>query len=644
MIFQEASMIYDKIKKNNLLSIFIFFSSVQCLTVLLSGDLFGSDRAHVFIFEKIGGKEPHLAEHSLLQYFAMNSIHYRPLSSFIEGVISNLYKFYGYDFHFFIILFNSILGGFLACFIFKIAQYYNKSFICGFIACILACWSLANIVSSWYILFSFFQIIILLINAILIFSYLQCLNNKYKWLYVILLFGLIGPWFREASLFSIVAILFHQIISFPSKRNIILLITCSIVFAHAIFPTFIPSILGIYQHEVSSVFSGAQVSQNLSQKWINFIRAGRFIREFPLTLWIITILPIIFYTYILLMNKLHFLKLYQCFISGNNFIELKNVKFDVTMKIVILLTICFFLFSLSQLFLYTKFPKTEFINIKNLISKDFLLLYFLFTFCLISCFRFGATIPFWALSGLPSLITFFENNESHMGFTSVPLALLLSLWITDALKYSNIGLLLKSNKSLIRKVIIVFFLVGIFDHISTVSNSFFSNMKLKQDVINISDKLYNHIKKSDLVFVNNIVSFEIFDRSVELKMGNRISQGGSYPVLPGHEIYNLEEQRKKIKKAFDENKRVFYFLLVSKNNEYGYQIPENKYKILFKESIKYHYLSFDPFVYFFEKPAYMKFTGPSRWHVVFDTTYSYTSHIENKAYFILLELDKNSFN
>ncbi len=636
-------MIYNKIKDNHLLCIFIFFSFVQFLTVMLVGDLFGSDRAHVFIYEEIGGEKPRFAEHSLLRYFSMKSIHYRPLSVFIEGGLSNLYKFNGYNFHFFIIMFNALLGGLLACLIFKITKFFNKSFLCGFIACILGCWSLANIVSSWYILFSFFQIIILLINAILIFSYLKCLNNKNNWLYVLLFFGLIGPWFREACLFSIIAILFHQIISFPNKKNLILLVSCSMISAHAIFPTFIPNILGIYQYEVTSVFSGSQVSQNLGQKWINFIRAGRFIREFPMTLWMITMLPIAIYIYFLFKNNFNITALYQNFIDGSNFIKVKSVRFDITMKMIILLTLCFFLFSFSQLFLYTKFPHTEFINYKNLISQDFLLLYFLFVFCIISCFRFGAIIPFWALSGLPSLITFFENNESHMSFSSFPLALLLSLWISDAFKYSNIGLLLKGNKFLIRKVIIILFFVGIFDHISTVSNSFFSNTKLKQDVINISNKLYNYVKKNDLVFVNNIVSFEIFDRSVELQMGKRISNGGSYPVLPRHEIYDLAKQREKIKKAFKNNKRVFYFLLASKNNEYGYQIPNNKYKILFKESIKYRYLSFDPFVYHYEKPAYMKFIGPSRWHVIFDTTYSFTSDIENEAHFVLLELDKDSF-
>ena len=81
-----------------------------------------------------------------------------------------------------------------------------------------------------------------------------------------------------------------------------------------------------------------QTSSFYIKKWINFIRAGRFIREFPFTLWMITMLPIAIYIYFLFKNKFNIIALYHNFIDGNNFIKINNVRFDITMKIVLLLT------------------------------------------------------------------------------------------------------------------------------------------------------------------------------------------------------------------------------------------------------------------------------------------------------------------
>ncbi len=270
--------------------------------------------------------------------------------------------------------------------------------------------------SASYMLFSLPYILVVLATAAALAGYLSYREDGSRFgLTFFVAMGIIGPWMRELGSAIPVIVVACEILRFDRHRSPVILTIGIPLIGHAVYPSFLPWILGVSAGPVLAVFSqGKAVAQiNPSQLHFGFVTT-QFV-QFPPVLWIILVTAIVMALWhaepvraSLLLRRVSWLWRGMAVI----FVALAGV----------------FLFAVANPGIGHELDHPHWAYQDRPVMAILMLVALMIA--ALSGFRFGAVAPIYFLA---MFLPFLRLNlaEIHMVFTAPPMAIILVQWARD---------------------------------------------------------------------------------------------------------------------------------------------------------------------------------------------------------------------
>jgi len=596
--------------------IFPLVTLVSFIFIYISGNLIGADRSHVFIMKGV--------KISLAVAFNLEAVNtYRPISVFLEHFFTSIYHPQNYTYHVYVVLMASFLNGFAAVIFFTIGRVILRSNGWALFATTLIAFTTAHLVSTWYILFSVFEILPLITVCGGLLGYIKYRQKGgWGWLLLFISLSLVGPWCREIGLVPGIVATGIELIRFPKYRSYMLWLSFGLAL-HGLFPTAIPHMLGWYQHDIQFLMHHGEIAANFQHQQINWIRAGRIANEVAPVLWfgVITASGIFVATTLASGIRL------KAWYGGLCEKGLPFTTWSAASKSspgfrwrlaglgVAACYVAFALYAILTLFHPGPEPHTSTVHIYQ---REIVLILFLPILMVISGLRMGFLIPLWFMANYPSMLRFLANHETHQLFISVPMGLIVTFWIKELFEHFG-----KLPQIIVRRSLLVLatpaILLGFLDQVGNIPSAYMTHVRIKAGLERMADWLRSNTKPGSLVLVNFFPAFDIMDRTGGHVNMRWISSFGPISHLPDHRpAYEYKEQLKLISQAVAEKREIFYLLLLSKNFEGQYLLPQAKLERLATFEINLRHTFIDPLRRWVAVPSYVKYFGPMHWVSTFD--------------------------
>lgn len=250
-------------------------------------------------------------------------------------------------------------------------------------------------------------------------------------------FALIAPWFREFGA-AVPFIAFTAELMFPrNNRSRAMLIACIPLMGHAIFPSFLPWLIGLNDGIVVSITSQTNTLHILSPS-LNFRPLGLLFIQFPPTYWLVAFLGIGIWLYRYWTRSEEHILVLPVFDKIIDFKDVLGRRYFKHNQIVRWLPV--FLFA-GGILLFAWFvfihaaDQSEWRGLKvrpNFLAA-FSILVFLF-FILSATLRLSRLIPV-IIGALVLPFMFMGLEEVHMSFVAAPVGILLTLWVRECLGF-----------------------------------------------------------------------------------------------------------------------------------------------------------------------------------------------------------------
>lgn len=582
-------------------------------------DLIGSDRAHIYIIKDF--------QIPLALSFNLEAVNtYRPLSVFLEHSAAHFYYVHGNAYHLWFVLLAAVLNGLSASIIFGIAFLLLDSATWAFAATILGAFTTAHITSTWYTLFSIFEIGPLVIVGSGIFGYLKYRATGAKpWLLLFVASSLIGPWFREIGVLSAVVVTCMEVLRLP-RRFSPLFVLSGLLALHGLFPTALPHLFGWYQFDIQFLLNHGEIAANYKHNQINWIRPGRIINELPPILMLVAVIASGAFITSLFSRPFTLKALYNALCEKGLAIIPMASGVESSRFRGLFLGAGYTLFALYAVTtIYFSGPEPHTSGFHGL-HRELALLVFLPIFMAVSALRFGALAPVWFMASYTSLVRFLATHETHQLFISIPLCIIIAFWLRDLLQQIS-AITSASLRRWLLTMTIPCLVIGFLDQIATIPAAFMANAAIRDDLQEMSNQIRSRVEKNSLLLVNFFPAFEVQDRNKGYFQLRWISSFGPVSHLPDHKVaYEYQDQIKAIQTALDANVDIYYLLLLSKNFEGQYLLPQATLRTIQTFIVDLIYFHIDPLRYLISTPSYVQYFGPTQWVYTFDQMHPFVGH------------------
>jgi hypothetical protein len=592
------------------------------------GEIFGSDRGHVFL---VGNTYP-----DIVSCFKIGEAdRYRPLAIFVEGVLTSVATSKGLPGWYFLVVLNGLLLGFATYLFYRIALKVTHSNAAAILASVLMLFSNATIAVPWTVLFSVFYIAPILLLYGMLYGYLMYKDShRLIWLLPVVIGGVLGPWFREIGVLGAMVIFGVEAVAFLQKPNKFIIIPF-LLLLHGLFSTAIPSFLHLYPGGIRYVFHGPEIKANFPASVINWWRTGRTLNEISPILWPAVVAGAGFFLYQLLSRTNNISKLHEfllCGYQGGNVPEPTDKRRSLA-AFAVKVFVIFSIISLSVMFINTSSPEAS----RPKFRPEVLLILFTGILSIISAFRIGMLVVLWFFVQLLILIKQPHNFEAHLVFIVPALCIIVSVWVVDIW---NILTEYKKRWGL-GFLRIAAGVIIIFGSLNQVQN-LYVGFRVIRNIICGTQEIANwfnaNVVPRSVIFVNSFPAFEILHRAGWKYDVRWITIAGPITHHPDYRsITDYKMQLEYIQKAYDQGRNVYYLIVTSKNFSGPYSMPGSGLENLKLWTIRLPQTTLDPLRYFIQKPRYMQVFAPFQWR---ETVEEFDSKKDALGWNIELSLSK----
>jgi hypothetical protein len=160
-------------------------------------------------------------------------------------------------------------------------------------------WSLAALVTFQftvsaitmsYLLFALPYVFVPLATASALAAYLAYRRTRRaRWLAAFAAIALIGPWFREFPGAVVFVVAACEVVTFRARRSLPALAVCLPLTAHAVYPSFLPWLVGVNAGAVYGVHEQANTLAQAGGAGLNWAACGQLFVQFPPVLWLVAL-------------------------------------------------------------------------------------------------------------------------------------------------------------------------------------------------------------------------------------------------------------------------------------------------------------------------------------------------------------------
>ncbi|MCD4830502.1 MAG: hypothetical protein K8R02_01690 [Anaerohalosphaeraceae bacterium] len=568
------------------------------------GEFYGSDRGHLFL---VGNGSP-----SFLDCFKIGQTdRYRPLAIYVEGLLTSIATSRRLAGWYFLVTLNGVLLGLATYLFYRITLLLTKLQPVAILASVLLLFSNATIAVPWTVLFSVFYIAPILLIYAMLHGYLMYKKSGIiLWLLPVIICGILAPWFREIGVLGAMIIFGVEAFIFLRKPNVFIILPL-LLLVHGLFSTAVPSLLGLYLGGIRFVFCGPEIQANFPILVVNWWRTGRVLNEIAPILWIPVVGGAAVFLYRFMHSRPDMRKIYDSLLCGNCFTgpleqSGKENKFAKnSTKVFVLLSITAF----ALMFVNTASPEASGLQLR----PEILLILFVAVLSIISALRIGLFVFFWFFVQLTILIKQPHNFEAHLVFIIPAICIIASVWIVDLwailTEYKN-----KGRFKVLWIVVGIVIITGCLVQVQNVYLGFKTVRNIAVRSQQTGDWFKENVPPKSVIFVNSFPAFEILHRAGWIHDVRWISIAGPITHCPDYRsITDYKEQLEYVKKAYDQGRGVYYFLVTSKNFCGPYSIPKKGIEDIKVWTIRLPQSSLDPLRYFMCKPMYMQVFAPFQW-------------------------------
>ena len=610
------------------------------------GDLFGGDRIALFGLEAV--PEPIDWWRVLTGPFGPSPGFYRPLSSIIAIVVNHLFA-QSVDRYLPLILgLFAVANGALAAAIYMIARELSRSWWAPFFATVLFVGSTTNIVASWYLLYAVLQLPACLTMVAAVLGYLKYRRSRrVAWLLLMVAGAVLAPWFREIGVLAAAVIFGYELVRFPWERSPVLFLA-GLLLLHGLFPTALPSLLGLYEGDVQFILHHGPIDAALGSGSLNYDRPGRIFNQIPPILWGVVVVASAFYLADLLRDPPRPLAWLRGVTALGLAPEERNgdrprrctwkwIGWGVGGAVLV-----FGLFAGSMVTppvaaLVTRHPM-------ELTPQAMTLLFLIFGMA-VTALRFGVLLPGWFLAALAPLMLIPTNHEIHLVYIAIPLSLIAALWSEDLLL--RLGRWYRGGIRTVGFAVSYFALaIAAADQLENIPASYAVQKRLLVEHEKVALWLRDTLPTNSIVMTNFFSAFEIYDRSGRHFAPKWVVASSPINQFPKHPtIHEYTDQIGAIDEALHNGRDVYYLLVTSQNADGWFRLPRARLERVrdFQFHLRYPYI--DPLRYFIDTTRYIRFVGYTDWLTTFAylDTYEATPFLRDwTARLTLFKLDPPS--